>query len=380
MSHSVAECVRLFGVPLIDSRRLPGHVSRTLWRISNCRTEGMGSHQETCPGCGHTRLVHNSCRDRNCPVCQGARRREWTQRRKEELLPVTYFHTVFTLPSCLNPEVLAHMDEAFPALFMAASQTLTAFARSKGVQPGFTAVLHTWGSNLEFHPHLHCIVAGGGVDMVTGKWKRLPWVGRARDGTEPFLFPVKAMSKMFRAKFMAGFSKTVTLSTDIRERCFEKPWVVYSKAPTCNPDKVVEYLARYAYRTAISDSRIISVTTENVTFRYRDYRRGGGMSAMTLPGAEFIRRYAMHIAPKGLMRIRHYGFLAPCNRKKLIRLQLSFGVHPIPTSRPRPNDPCRLMALGIRLRKCPHCGSVLIITRGQTLARPPTQTTNHATD
>lgn len=374
MSASVAECVRRFGAQLIDSDSQPGNVRRTLWRISNCRREGMGSHQEMCPECGHTQPVYNSCRDRNCPVCQGARRREWTQRRKEELLPVTYFHTVFTLPACLNPEILAHRVEAFSALFSAASQTLTAFADNKGVQLGVTAVLHTWGSNLEFHPHLHCIIAGGGINKTTGQWKNLPWVGRAREGAEPFLFPVKAMSKMFMAKFMAEFSKAVTLSSGIRECCFEKPWVVYAKAPACNPDKVVEYLARYAYRTAISDNRIISVTTKSVTFRYRNYRQRRDMSTMTLSGAEFIRRYTMHIAPKGFMRIRHYGFLSPCNRKKLIQLQLSFGIAPIPMSRPKTNTPVRLKAMGISLRKCPLCGA-LLFANVQTHIRSPVQTT-----
>lgn len=353
---TLALCIERFGALYAEAHRPVEQVQRTLWRLRHCRTEAMGSRTEVCDACGHEHEAYNSCRDRNCPVCQGANRLEWIMRRKEELLPVTYFHVVFTLPSCLNPMMLAFRAEAFASLFEAASRTLKTFGEKQGVQLGITAVLHTWGSSLAFHPHLHCLVTGGGPSIKGGKWKSLPWVGRKRDGAEPFLFPVRALSKMFRAKFMASLSAKVQLASPLREECFSKSWCVYAKSPVRGAQKVVEYLARYAYRTAISNDRIQAVGDNTVTFLYKDYRSGGANRTMTLDGREFIRRFALHILPKGFMRIRHYGILASCSRKRLARLQASLGAKPVPPVRHKFSVKEILALTNKPLRKCPLCG------------------------
>lgn len=356
-SATLALCIEKFGEKYVSAYEPPEQVRRTLWRLEHCRTPAMGIRREVCCECGHTHQIENSCRNRHCPVCQGANRIEWTMHRKEELLPVTYFHVVFTLPDSLNAEMLCNRKEAFSSLFKAASQTLATFAEKQGVQLGITTVLHTWGSTLSFHPHLHCIVTAGGADLKTGKWKSLPWIGSRKQGAEPFLFPVKALSTMFRAKFMAAFSEKVTLSKKLREECFSKPWCVYAKSPVCGPQKVVEYLARYAYRIAISNNRIRSVSDTHVTFTYKDYRNAGTHRTMKLEGVEFIRRYAIHILPKGLIRIRHYGILSTRNRTLLASLQEELGAEPLQTPRPRLKAAQVIILCGIPIKKCPICGS-----------------------
>lgn len=353
---TLALCIERFGEQYIQAYSPVEQVQRTLWRLRHCRTETMGQRLEKCQKCGYEQLTYKSCRDRHCPVCQGAKRLEWTALRKQELLPVTYFHVVFTLPACLNQTMLAFRSEAFASLFEAAWQTLNTFARNKGVQLGVSAVLHTWGSALTFHPHLHCIVTGGGADLKTGKWKNLPWVGRKKDRDEPFLFPVRALSKMFRAKFMESLSAKVHLTSPLREDCFAQQWRVYAKSPFCGPEKVLEYLARYAYRIAISNDRIVSVGPKTVTFKYKDYRNGGAIRTMTLDGIEFLRRYAIHILPKGLVRIRHYGILSPCNREKLASLQISLGVPPVPLKCAKVRAKEALAASDKGMKKCPRCG------------------------
>ena len=361
MERGISEAIRRFGSSYVQMYRPAPHVGRVLSRIRDCRTGAMGGREVACPECGHVHTEWNSCRDRHCPVCQGARRELWLEDRRGELLPVHYMHVVFTLPDVLNPWVLGNRKEGCAALFRAAWGTLAAFAARQGIQLGMTALLHTWGSALAFHPHLHCIVPAGGRDVATGRWKSLPWV-RDGKGTEAFLFPVKALSKMFRAKWMEAFTKEVRMTEDDRQRCFAQPWVVYAKEPACGVERTLEYIARYAYRVAISDRRIQEVTGDSVTFEWKDYKEDGKAKLMTLDGVEFLRRYAMHVLPRGFFRIRHYGFLAPCNRDRLAAMQEQLGATPVDRHGGRRTWAQLAEERGIALGLCPECGKAPVVT------------------
>lgn len=245
----------------------PEQVRKVFSHMEQCRTSALGGHVDACPECGDVRISYNSCRDRHCPKCQGREREEWIQARKEDVLPVKYFHVVFTLPDTLDPLALGNMAKTYSCLYQAAWKTLEAFSNKKGIQMGMIAILHTWGSNLHYHPHLHCIVPGGGID-ANGLWKD---ISSAKAET-PFLFSVKGMSRMFRAKFVAALGKKVEIPQQIRKKLFDTQWVVYSKAPFKGVDKVIEYLGRYSYRVAISNARIKEITESTVTFEYKDYR------------------------------------------------------------------------------------------------------------
>ena len=361
MERGISEAIRRFGPSYVESYRPAPHVREVLRRIRDCRTEAMGGREAACPECGHVHTVWNSCRDRHCPVCQGGRREVWLEDRREELLPVHYMHVVFTLPDTLNPWVLGNQQKGYAALFRAAWDTLAAFAGRLGIQLGMTALLHTWGSALCYHPHLHCIVPAGGRDMNTGRWKNLPWVKDGK-GTGAFLFPVRALSAMFRAKYMAAFTSEVRLPEDERQECFSQKWVVYAKEPSCGVEHTLEYIARYAYRVAISDRRIQDVTGDDVTFEWKDYRDGGTKKAMTLDGTEFLRRYAMHVLPRGFFRIRHYGFLAPSNRDRLAQMQQQLGAQPLQRKgRNRRSWLALAQARGIVIGLCPECGIAVMV-------------------
>ena len=340
--------------------RPTAHVATVLQHIRDCRTEALGGHVAVCPECGQEHTLYHSCRDRHCPRCQYAQREAWLLARKEELLPQTYFHVVFTVPDVLNPFIFSHQREAYGALFRAAWDTLSAFGEKAGVQLGMTALLHTWGSNLVFHPHLHCIVPGGGRNLITGGWKMLPQVN---DGEkEPFLFPVKALGKMFRAKYIAALSAVEKLPDSVRQKCFAKPWVVYAKSPVSGPESTLEYLSRYAYRVAIGDGRIHDVGEKTVTFEYKDYRDDGELKEMTLDGVEFVRRYAQHILPFRFVHIRHYGILAPGNRKALAALQVELGNPPVATHHRRRKCWRDIAAArGLEMGLCQACGVGILV-------------------
>ena len=364
------EALRRFG-PSWAARCHPTvHQATVLQHIRDCRTEALGGHVMVCPECGQETVRYNSCRNRHCPRCQYAQREAWLLSRKEEILPVTYFHVVFTLPDALNGIVLGHQEEAYSALFRTAWDTLMAFAEKQGVQLGMTALLHTWGSALVFHPHLHCIVPGGGRRLNADRWKILPQVKDG--GDEPFLFPVKALGKMFRAKYMAALSDIAGIPDDIRKACFSKPWVIYAKSPVSGPESTLEYLARYAYRVAIGDKRILSVDGGCVTFEYKDYRDGGKNKPMTLDGVEFVRRYAMHILPYRFVHIRHYGILAPGNRAVLAALQTLLDAAPVPLHRSHKRWKDIAAARGLIMGLCPHCGvGVLLVVKTLPHIRSP---------
>ena len=327
--YEVADVLNKLGSKLEDLG-LNSWQLRTLFALKKCRTSALGGHIDACDECGNISISYNSCRNRHCPKCQGRNREDWIQTRETELLPVPYFHVVFTLPEVLNKTALHEPKMLYDILFESAWETLQTFGKNKNLQMGMIAVLHTWGQNLSLHPHLHCIVPGGGVDE-NGGWKNIKNDGK-------FLFPVKALSKVFRAKFCEKLKANLKDKFNenqeneyekIRQSLWEKPWVVYAKKPFGSPKSVVEYLGRYTHKIAISNQRIRKIDAETVTFSYKDYRQKGIKKQMVLSHAEFIRRFAMHILPKRFVKIRHYGFLSSTwKRKKLKTLQQNLGVIP----------------------------------------------------
>ncbi len=313
----LAEVVRRHGHRLGD---LSGEHRRILRAIASCRTAELGGHVQTCDSCRHQRIAYNSCRNRHCPRCQAAACARWMAEREAELLPVEYFHVVFTLPDDFNALALVNRRVVYNVLLGAVARTLLEVAanpRRLGARIGFIGILHTWGQNLCLHPHVHCVVPGGGI-APDGKWVS------CRAG---FFLPVRVLSRVFRGKFidalkrMRGKGKLIGAGDD---RAFERlldasvkhDWVVYAKSPFGGPRQVLKYLARYTHRIAISNRRLVSVDDEKVTFRWKDYAHGNRPRTMTLDGAEFLRRFLLHAVPGGFMRIRHFGLLANRVRTK----------------------------------------------------------------
>lgn len=286
---------------------------RTLQAVRRCRTAAMGGHIDKCTCCKKLHISYNSCRNRHCPTCQGHKREEWIRARALELLNVPYFHVVFTLPSELNKWALSNGKIIYSSLFKAAWQTLEQFGENPkhlGAKMGMIAVLHTWGQNMSLHPHLHCIVPGGGI-AKSDKWKTAKNKGK-------YLFNVKAMSKVFRAKYVTLLRKNnLNIPQTVYDKLFSKNWVIYAKQPFAKPVFVIEYLGRYTHKIAISNHRIrhINYQKKTVTFMAKNYKKGGQKQLITLSTAEFVRRFALHILPKGFTRIRHYGILSSSWKK-----------------------------------------------------------------
>ena len=362
--------------------------------IQSCRTAVLGGHVEGCTQCDHTKIAYNSCRNRHCPKCQGAAARDWLAKRQEDLLPIGYFHVVFTLPSEIGDIAWYNKTVIYDLLFKAASQTLMTIAadpKHLGAKIGITAVLHTWGSALTHHPHIHMIVPGGGLSKDGKRWIR----SRAK-----FLVPVRVLSKLFRRLFL---TKLMALHQAGQLRFFgdhapladpkpfasfvtsmrAKKWVVYAKAPFSGPDAVLAYLARYTHRVAISNKRLIAINDTGITFAYKDYRRPSGdqQQTMTLTPDAFISRFLLHVLPKGFHRIRHYGFLSSSVRVKeitAIRELLGVPQKPDPKMDDKPHadiPPQKPWMI------CPCCGGNMVIIdifkcKPQPRA-PPTQPTNH---
>ncbi len=321
--YEMADVLKLHWPLVLQSGKFNTWKLRTMSAILNCRSATMGSHVDACTNCGYIRISYNSCRNRHCPKCQGVQRTKWIQAREEELLPTSYFHVVFTLPDILNPLCLKHGKIVYSILFHTAWSVLRSFGHDPkwlGARTGMIAILHTWGQTMSLHPHLHCIVPGGGLSPQ-GKWKTAKNQGK-------FLFPVKAMSKVFCAQFMAALTKALPdeMNYDLVSKLYKKRWVVYAKRPFNGPVSVIEYLGRYTHKIAISNHRIKDISDRKVTFSYKDYRQSGKTKEMTLDALEFIRRFAMHILPKAFVRIRHYGILSNTTKTKcsiLIKQQLS---------------------------------------------------------
>tara|TARA_R110002124_G_C8934458_1_gene512257 strand:- start:197 stop:1249 length:1053 start_codon:yes stop_codon:yes gene_type:complete len=290
-------------------------VKKTLKALSICRTKYLGGHMSVCKSCGVETISYNSCRNRHCPKCQVTNREKWILDRESELLPVPYYHIVFTLPHAFN-ELLPHYDkEIYTALFAASWLTIQKFAADPkylGAKTGMVSILHTWGQQLWLHPHVHCIVPGGGI-TPSGKWKSCRY-------KDKYLFPKRALSTVFRATFMAELRKKISVAQHIAKKVFQTKWVVYAKRPFASPKTVVEYLGRYTHKIAISNHRLKKVDQENVIFTYKDYRQEGKNKQIKLGGSEFLRRFSSHILPSGFVRIRHYGFLASRNKNKELNL------------------------------------------------------------
>jgi len=308
----LADVIRLHGDGLADVR---SEQRKVLSALSACRTSALGGHVETCDHCGHQRIAYNSCRNRHCPKCQGSACAQWMEARAEELLPVEYFHVVFTLPDVFNGLALANKRTVYGILFDAVAQTLTDVAANPkhlGAKIGFMGILHTWGQNLGLHPHVHCVVPGGGLSPDGTRWIA------CKPG---FFLPVRVLSKVFRGKFidllkqshakkpLLGINEDEEL-TRLIDASVRADWVVYAKPPFGGPEQVLKYLSRYTHRIAISNSRLVAVDDHEVTFRWKDYAHENRERVMTLEGTEFLRRFLMHIVPLGFMRIRHFGLLA----------------------------------------------------------------------
>lgn len=298
--------------PRVQQSSLNTWQLRTLDAVRRCRSASMGSHADGCTSCGHLRISYNSCRNRHCPKCQGRQREQWIQAREQELLPVPYFHVVFTLPDTLNKLCMYKPKEMYDTLFSTAWSVMNSFGHDQkwlGAQTGMISILHTWGQTMTLHPHLHCIVPGGGLTKA-GKWKR-------SKSKSKYLFNVKAMGIAFRGRFIAAFKELLPQQMDkaFVNALYQHNWVVYAKRPFSGPKSVVEYLGRYTHKIAISNHRIKGVSEAGITFSYKDYKHGSVKKEMTLDAVEFIRRFSLHILPKGFVRIRHYGILSSTGKK-----------------------------------------------------------------
>jgi hypothetical protein len=364
-----------------------GHLSlhqlKIMSAVEQCRTAAMGGHVEACNDCGHWRIAYNSCRNRHCPKCQGAAARTWLAEREADLLPVGYFHVVFTLPAEIGTIAFQNKALVYDLLFKAASETMQIIAadpKHLGARIGITAVLHSWGSALTHHPHIHMIVPGGGISLDAERWV---------SARPAFLLPVRVLGALFRRLFLTrlialhqagrlGFYGSMAPLAE--RRAFlrhlspvrKKRWVVYAKPPFAGPEAVLAYLARYTHRVAISSSRLIGFDEAGVTFRYKDYRRSGTerQQVMTLSPDEFIRRFLLHALPRGFHRIRHYGLLASGTRKgNLERARQLLAIAP-PATADMPVEPTDTRP------PCPCCGGQMIIIeilkrRYQPRAPPP---------
>ncbi len=323
--------------------------------LSKCRTAALGGHIDACEDCGFHKISYNSCGNRHCPTCGSLKREKWLLKQEEKLLNVAYFHVVFTLPHELNKLCLQHPRLLYGILFRTSWQTIQAFAADPkylAAKTGMTAVLHTWGQNLSLHPHLHCIVPGGGLTK-SGKWKTTRSKGK-------YLYPKNALRQVFKGKFMSELkalakSGAIVLTRELREKLYSKKWIVYAKRPFARPQDVLEYLGRYTHKTAISNYRLKSIASGSVKFSYKDYKTGGTAKEMSLKTGEFIRRFAMHILPHGFARMRHYGLLSSRGQSVYLPdIQASMRIN----RRRRSKEDLRAAALN-RLKtdnKCPCCG------------------------
>ena len=358
----LADIFRHYGERYRKTHCLPAAHRKVMRAVEVCRTAELGGHLKQCDRCGFEHPSYNSCRNRHCPKCQSLAKAKWLQKQTSELLPVGYFHVVFTLPHVLNGLILAHKKILFAVLFKAVSETLLEFGRSrfKGTV-GVIAVLHTWDQTLKDHFHIHCLIPAGALSLDHSRWI----------GARPnFLFPVTALSQVFRGKFLAllqqacGKGKIPAANNEIKASR-QKSWVVYAKKPFGSPQTVLDYLGRYTHRVALSNDRILNVQNGLVTFSYRDRKDRDRKKTMTLDAQEFIRRFLLHVLPDGFMRIRHFGFLA--NRVKKLALpqcRKLLGLNPALPEIPKPSAHELLRELiGIDLSRCPSCkqGTMIIV-------------------
>ncbi len=363
----IADVFRAAGDAYRRDHPLSGPQLQAMQAIQDCRTARLGGHLERCDQCNFERPAYNSCRNRHCPKCQVVAKVDWLERRRAELLPVPYFHAVFTLPHEINPFALRNQRLVYGLLFRTVSAVLQEFAADPrhglGGQLGFTAILHTWDQKLGYHMHLHCLIPAGVLAFDQTHW--VP----ARNS---FLFPVRALSRLFRGKFIHALRhadpKPASVG-DIRQLVAslrKKEWVVFCRPPFDGPERTLDYLGRYTHRIAISNHRLLGMSRQGVAFRYRDRRDGDRRKAMTLPAQEFIQRFLMHVLPSGFMRIRHFGFLANrCKKAKLTRCRSLLNA---PTEPPSVADAPTVVLqriTGVDPLACPACkqGTLTVIAR-----------------
>ena len=345
-----------------------GYKQKGMNAIRNCKTGAIGAHKYVCDECGYEEIAYNSCRNRHCPNCQAGKKLQWIEARKEEVLNIKYYHIVFTIPSELNLIALHNQVKIYNILFKSSAETLLELAKDEkylGGEIGFFSVLHTWGQTLVYHPHVHLVVTGGGLTML-GKWI---------EKEEDFFIPVKVMSKVFRGKFLYylkqeklefygenEYLRNPEEFDKLMAKMYNKDWIVYCKEPFNNADSVIKYLGRYTHRVAISNERIIEVTNETVTFKWRDYKDNNKMKEMTVTIEEFIRRFLLHILPPHFMKIRYYGILGNRNKKKkLLKCKILTRTQ-IYKKKELPAIELLKKALGKDFNLCPHCkkGHMLI--------------------
>jgi hypothetical protein len=368
----VADIIRAAGKSFIDEHRswLTGLHLKVLSAIERCRTAALGGHRDRCTRCGHTAAIsYNSCRNRHCPKCQTNARDKWLAARTKELIAVPYVHVVFTLPHQLAPLAFHNKKVLYGLLFRASAATLLEIAadpKHLGGDIGFLSVLHTWGQNLLHHPHVHCVIPAGGLSADRQRWVHPRY---------PFFLPVKVLSRVFRGKFVAGLKRAFQqgelglpgglkpLAQDKTFRAFlrslfRQDWVVYAKPPFGGPEHVLQYLARYTHRVAISNHRIVDSADGKVTFLWKDYAHGSKRRRMTLTADEFLRRFLLHTLPRGFIRIRFFGFLASRRRAVLLPLcQQLLDASPPSRSPTPPATSAGSPPLWI----CPHCGGPMLV-------------------
>jgi len=346
----------------LKTHKLTSIQTKAVNAILSCRTAALGAHVDYCDECGYERISYNSCRNRHCPKCQTFAKEEWIDKQTQNLLGCKYFHVVFTVPAVLRKVFYQHQALMYTLLFKAASETLLELCADKkylGAKPGINTILHTWGQNLSYHPHLHCIVTGGGLTDA-GAWKT---------GRKKFFLPIKVVSRKFRGKLLCFLQRQgLVFSGDLShlndpgqfgaliDTLYSTEWVVYCKPPFGDAGKVINYLGRYTHRVAISNNRLVNSGDDVVTFRWRDYTDGNKQKVMTIKADEFIRRFLMHILPKGFRKIRHYGIFA--SRDKGDRMTLCkwlTGTYVTPTRESVLERLARI--LGDDFNICPCCNT-----------------------
>lgn len=364
--HEVADVLRKHWSAVERHPSINSFQLRTLSAVKRCRTADLGGHIDACTNCGEIRISYNSCRNRHCPKCQEKNREEWLKKREEELLPVPYFHVVFTLPDLINQLAMHQPKIVYDTLFEAAWQTIKQFGadpKHLGAETGMISILHTWGQQITLHPHLHCIVPGGGLNP------QQKWITAKNQGK--YLFPVKAMSKVFRAIFIEKLKKKTPLDKEWENQMYKKEWVIFAKRPFGSPKTVLEYIGRYTHKIAISNHRIKDIDEKTVSFSYKDYHNGGKVETLTLEAMEFIRRFAMHILPANFVRIRHFGILSSTRKKTtipIIKAQLPEMVYQYESKR---------VVKEYNPRLCPCCETETMITiEIMTKRGPPTNFKN----
>lgn len=382
-TFELAQIIKAYRGVFVEKQKVLKHHLRVLNAIEHCRTAYFGGHIDTCNACSYERISYNSCRNRHCPKCQCTNRERWITAREADVLPTTYFHVVFTIPQELNDYCLRFPKEMYNILLAASKDTIMTFGNDNkhlGAEMGAISLLHTWGQNLSLHPHVHCIVPGGGITKA-GNWKSVKGDGQ-------YLFPVKAMSQVYKAKFMEqikAFLESINqpMSIRMKQSLYSKNWVVYAKQPFAGPKQVIEYLGRYSHKIAISNHRIKSIDNGNIVFNYKDYAHGSLTKGMTLEATEFLRRFCMHILPAQFTKIRHYGILSSRNKAKLKTLQQKMGctnsLQPIAKLAEKQDwQTISKTRLGFDVAACPCCKTGRMIrTKSFNANAPPLRINNN---